>query len=338
MSSHRPELEPSETNVPDSPAVKPWIRVAKGEGNILFEYGGRLVELRGLAVEFVANVLLPVLKGQVSREAILSGSGAGHEAAVANTLELLQAEGLLTEGNVPADTPEGRSTLFVAATSSFSLDRSMADLQTKLTATPVSLVGSSSTAAQICELLRQGGLEAAQRTWPQRASEVESTFVIAAPDAEELSGLLNFNREMLQAGITWLPVLPFDGYCGVVGPLVRPHETACYQCYQIRRSLLSGYTIEQQEQLQSVPIRVPATPWFEAIVAGLATNVAVRWLGASDPFLPGVAYAVEAAPVVKVASHDVLLVPRCPACSRLKGFPLPWYDGDFLRVQNDGSQ
>jgi hypothetical protein len=53
----------------------------------------------------------------------------------------------------------------------------------------------------------------------------------------------------------------------------------------------------------------------------------LRWLVGADRTAPGVLYAIETQPALRLGEHAVLRVPRCPACS-VSGRaapPLPWH-------------
>jgi hypothetical protein len=80
--------------------------------------------------------------------------------------------------------------------------------------------------------------------------------------------------------------------------------------------------------LDAAPVAATASAPFATLVAALAAVSALRWLVGLDTTLPGVMQAVEARPVLTLASHVVLRVPRCPACSPAAraAAPLPWHE------------
>ncbi len=63
------------------------------------------------------------------------------------------------------------------------------------------------------------------------------------------------------------------------------------------------------------------------MAAALATVVAIRWLTASDPTLPGRFYALEPGLVVRLRFERLLRVPRCEACgAHARAVPSPWFE------------
>jgi bacteriocin biosynthesis cyclodehydratase domain-containing protein len=150
--------------------------------------------------------------------------------------------------------------------------------------------------------------------------------VIAAPAPPELACLESWNERALAAGTPWLQVLPYDGRFAAVGPLFVPHQTCCSTCYRLRRRANVPYPDEfDAVEAASIAARVP--PSVDAIVAGLAATLALRWLVIRDHALPGSFYALELGLVFSLQRHIVHRVPRCPACSGLDEVapPLPWY-------------
>jgi bacteriocin biosynthesis cyclodehydratase domain-containing protein len=111
----------------------------------------------------------------------------------------------------------------------------------------------------------------------------------------------------------------------VIGPLFLPGHTACHACYQLRRGACSNYEADY-ERVATAPARAPFPLALVAATAGLAATLAIRWLATRDPALPGRFYALETGPVLALSCHNVLRVPRCPACSPAdRAMPAPWY-------------
>jgi bacteriocin biosynthesis cyclodehydratase domain-containing protein len=103
-----------------------------------------------------------------------------------------------------------------------------------------------------------------------------------------------------------------------------PGQTACHACYLLRRGATSGYE-QDFALLERRPVRAPMPAAANTIAAGLAALICLRWLGARDPTLPGVLYALELQGPFALTRHRVLRVPRCPACAMLSPPPSPWF-------------
>jgi hypothetical protein len=66
---------------------------------------------------------------------------------------------------------------------------------------------------------------------------------------------------------------------------------------------------------------------MDAVLAGLATVLALEWLVLENHYAPAAFCAVELLPMPGLSVHHVHRVPRCPACSGLADVapPLPWH-------------
>jgi bacteriocin biosynthesis cyclodehydratase domain-containing protein len=149
--------------------------------------------------------------------------------------------------------------------------------------------------------------------------------VVAAPPPDDTSLLPEVNRACLAEGRAWLQLLPYDGRLVVVGPLFLPGSSACGTCFTLRRAACSGYE-DDVALLEPLPLRARAPTPLLAVAAGLAATVAVRWLTAADPSLPGHLHVVEGGHPLGVSSHRVLRVPRCPDCGPFEqAVPAPWF-------------
>jgi len=80
-------------------------------------------------------------------------------------------------------------------------------------------------------------------------------------------------------------------------------------------------------RIEAVPVAASSTPPLDALVAGITAHLALAWIAGPDATLPGKLYVLETQPALALASHDVLRVPRCPACSHVARLapPLPWH-------------
>jgi bacteriocin biosynthesis cyclodehydratase domain-containing protein len=313
--------------LPPRPALKPWYRLLQDDDRLLLQYGETVVSFEGGAVRRLLPALLPLLDGTRSVDEIVQIVGPPVRRAVEQALDLLERHGLLTEAAAAMlAESERRSAEFLAATDP--AGRSPAALFAAIRAARVAVAGSGSLALEVASSLRRSGVDALEQLplGVPGADLGRFRLGVAAPAGEELPSLPEWNRAALTAGLPWLQVLPFDGLLAAVGPLYVPRETACYECFRIRRA--SNVDCGRDFlALQAVAVPLPASASVEQTVAGLAATMALRRLAHEDPFLPGTWYALELAPQPALGTHILYRVPRCPACSGLAEVaqPLPWH-------------
>lgn len=313
--------------VPDRPQLKPWYRLAREDGRLVLEYGGKALVLEGEATTRLLPALLPLLDGTRTMEEITATLGEPIELAVVNALALLGRHGLLTEEDDEEwPSPQTETARFLAATSPRGW--SPARAAQAVSTARVAVAGDGAAATEVARLLRLAGLaevERASLVGPAPSSDL----VVAAPAPRELPALADWNTSALASGTSWVAALPFDGSIAAVGPLFVPSETCCYECYRLRRATNSGFFGEYRA-LEREPAGYPVPPPVLAAVAGLVSVVALRWLVDRDPALPGMLFALELAGAPALTAHHVYRVPRCGACSTIaRTAPvLPWYERD----------
>jgi bacteriocin biosynthesis cyclodehydratase domain-containing protein len=307
------------TQVPERPALAPWYRVAGDGEQLVFEHGHRAVVLEGAAVRALVARLLPLLDGTRTVAELGDRLGLPVEPALANALRVLAERGLLVDGPRPDGPLRGTAEEIAAA-----CRLSPGPVAAALAAARVGVAGESRVADEVERLLAAAGL-AVERVAVRQADPLG--LLVVAPAHEQLSGLHDVNAQALASGTPWFQVLPYDGRIVAVGPLFLPGTTACRTCFQLRRAAVLRFgSIE--ETLAAEPLRAPAGPALETLAAAVAGVVALRWLGARDPYLPGILHAVELEYGPRVTAHRVLRVPRCPDCSSTnrRARPAPWFD------------
>ncbi len=311
---------PETTPIPRLPLLKPWYRLLATPEGITLEHGRSTVSFGGAAATRLLPALLPLLDGERTVDEILDLVGRPAEPAVDKALTLLARHGLLTDGPPlgPELTAELRRTATYLAQTAPDPPARIAE---RLASARVLLEGDDELVAAVARLLRRSGIAQA------RSPDEEPTFVATAAAVAGDPLLDRRNALALGAGTTWLPYGCFDGRSATVGPLIVPRETACYRCFVLRRDASTACTAELGS-LRSVPLTARNGPALVALVAAIAAERIVRWLGVRDPALPGAVVSVEVAPELVVSDELLLRVPRCPACSGLAeaGQPVPWHE------------
>ncbi|MEI8105642.1 MAG: TOMM precursor leader peptide-binding protein [Actinomycetes bacterium] len=303
----------------DRPLLAPWYRLVGDGDRLLLEHGQAVVVLEGAAVRRFLPALLPLLDGTrtIGDLAVLLGDAS--RPAIEQAIDVLGAHGVLSEG-APADEGTRAAAHLLAAA------RGLAPslVGERLAGCNVGIAGRSASSVEIARLLRLAGVGDVRRVSWRGDSEVG--FVITAPAPDEAAALPEWNARALERGTVWLPVRPFDGHHAAVGPLIVPRESGCYACLLLRREANLEYGAVLEE-IERIPIAATADSGVEAITAGIAAHLALRWIGGNDTTLPGVLHALELFPRLTLTEHHVLRVPRCPACSPVASVasPLPWH-------------
>lgn len=156
-----------------------------------------------------------------------------------------------------------------------------------------------------------------------------SDLVICCADPGESSLFYKLNRACMTVGVPWTSCR-VSGFEAVVGPTIRPRETACYLCYKMR-SVSCAEDPESDFSLQQFldHRKRDDSDRRENIVfaVGLAANlVALEGLKALTGIVP--CPTLGAIIIVNVlettmSRHLVLRHPACPACFPVESVPEP---------------
>lgn len=296
----------------ERPLLAPWLRRATSEGRLVLEYGDEIVVLGGAGAAALLEGMLPLLDGTRTVTDTAAALGAPRDVVEA-VVEALRGHGLVVSGS-----RAGETALLCAA---LARSEHPQELEETLAGAAVAVAGESRCASELVRLLEPlvGSVE--RVAWENTAA---ADVGVAAPSPGELPRLAAWNEQALALGRPWLQVVPFNGRFAALGPLFVPGDTCCERCYRERRAAALGEPLLLA--LDSSPAGYPEPRALAAALAGLAATLLARWLATSDPSLPGVMFAVELAPQLRLDAHRVLRLPRCPACSPAHAVaaPLPW--------------
>ena len=303
--------------LPLRPRLKPWYRLATTTGGIVLRYGASVLEFGGGAAAELLPRLLPLLDGTHTQDELVVQLGEPVRPAVEHMLDVLATHGLLMEP-LDATTEPARAETAEFLSASDPFRREASTIATALAERTVAVVGTGGVAELLFGLLAPV-VETAWIEWGNPAAH-SSDLAVAAPASAETPLLADWNRAALERRTEWLPVLPFDGQLAAVGPLVVPLQSACYECFALRREACISPVAATGTG--SFPSAAPA----EALLAGYAAIVALRRVALGDGAPVGVLLAVEHGPELVATRHVVHRVPRCPVCSpsAQRAVPSPW--------------
>jgi bacteriocin biosynthesis cyclodehydratase domain-containing protein len=312
--------------VPERPLLAPWTRAAVEPHRVILQLHDRAIVLEGAAAERLLPSLLPLLDGERSAAELEECFGAAIAPAVRNAIETLAASGLLVAGPSASSSPPpaARQAELGAA---FGLAAGIPSAAlAALARRRIGVVGSGACAVLIAALVAAGGAVAERLGVEEAVADAALDLVIAAPGAGERSCLQALNAALLDEARPWLAVPGCDGARVIVGPIVVPGASCCYECYRRRRAAASEFGDAWEGLDRSEPPALPpaATMLAAALAAQIALCALVEGVGVAVP--AGVVWAIELVPEVAVSRHVVHRAPRCPVCSAATALPplLPW--------------
>lgn len=143
-----------------------------------------------------------------------------------------------------------------------------------------------------------------------------SDLVLALSGELDMSQAYACNSSALELGTPWILAYA-DGLSLIIGPLFRPFDTACFNCFDTQeeagRTLLMEH-LYYKSQLMAGGFEARPLPRFAAdLMASLVALGAVQALGGRASALDGTVlrYDLERLEVIR---ESVLRLPRCPAC------------------------
>jgi bacteriocin biosynthesis cyclodehydratase domain-containing protein len=143
-------------------------------------------------------------------------------------------------------------------------------------------------------------------------------FLIACQDEPAFSFFETVNAVCLNARKPWLH-LAIEGTKALLGPTFIPYQSACYVCYGKRLASNApdlqthlAYRRHLENELESGN-EGEFLPLWTALAAQAAMEISRNLSGFAPPTTIGRIYEIPATSPVAVG-HDVLRLPRCPAC------------------------
>jgi len=150
--------------------------------------------------------------------------------------------------------------------------------------------------------------------------------VVMCGDTMTLAGYDRANAACIASGTPWLSVR-VDRTRAVIGPYVIPAETACFTCFELRNRLNADHPSDEEALTMYRKSTASAKAWpalasLTAAVGQLVSLDLIQVIGGKrlSAALGRVIHLDPAA--FQSRHHEVLKLPRCPACSRLRERPM----------------
>ena len=155
--------------------------------------------------------------------------------------------------------------------------------------------------------------------WKNEVDPEASGCVIATSDIGSQETLYEWNRSCLEHKRHFLPVALQD-LIGYVGPLVVPGETACLECFRMRRNSHLNDSESQRITEDSAfegQGAIGFHPSMASILGDIAALELTKFYSGALPY-PKVGTLIEVDMLeTGLTSRKILKVPRCRACSSL---------------------
>ena len=144
-------------------------------------------------------------------------------------------------------------------------------------------------------------------------------MVIVACDSPDPLLCEIVNDACLESDVTWTSC-SLVGRRAYVGPTIKPHETACYKCFELRRDAnVSDYALYEQFHDFLRANRSNRRPYgklvpFPYVASSLVTCEVLSILSGVLPAVTFNNVLVFDFSRLRLTQHPVLRLPRCPSC------------------------
>lgn len=136
----------------------------------------------------------------------------------------------------------------------------------------------------------------------------DSIFQICAGS---IGYLREANEHMFRQAESWLPVAPFDGHYQLVGPVIIPNVTPCFECVLTRWASNTEFPTQYLKVADSTSIVRDSN--LARITAALAERMALRWIRHNDSATAN-ASLVFVPSEFALSQEPLFRVPRCRVC------------------------
>ncbi|MFI9821084.1 TOMM precursor leader peptide-binding protein [Streptomyces sp. NPDC052013] len=323
-------------------AMNPGMKVEVTDDAVLIRQGDHVARLSGGRLPAFTEALLTVLSDGRRTLDVGSDVDEARKLALESVLTQMTEAGLLQLGEAAEDL-HAVSPAAVGMWLRVLRNVPLRTVQERLEQGTATVLGDGLLAERVLTALRDAGVTTGTAAGPDavpQTSDPVRDLVIVAADSDSDPLLDEWNTTALKSGRTWLPVIPFDGRRALVGPWTLPAESACFACYRLRRAAAFPDRALVDDILAARPVRNAgerATLWpgLTTMQVGLVVERVVEWFGLTDTnaglATPGGLHTLEMTSTgLRLDSHRLFRVPRCPVCSpaRDRGYPMIWFHPD----------
>lgn len=320
------------------PTLKPWLTWTTTEEQLIVSHGSSITVFEGEVATSLLPALFPMLDGSLVIDEIAEAIGSDLRPAIDRAMaELEERDLLLAEDDDVAGFDTTPTALAAAQMVAGGLaDGRPLDIVKRLAAAQVTIAGSGLIASEIVRWLRIFGVGQVHLATASDIDLPANALVVAVSGPGDQSNLSRWNDEALRRQQTWMAVMAYDGRFASIGPVFVPGQTACFECFQIRRASNLAFRVEQRvvdktngsERSGGGVVGGPIAATTAALAAEAVFSTLIA--KAEDPsMLTGrVLTLASSISGTTTAMHRLYRVPRCPVCSPTKGLghPQVWFD------------
>lgn len=303
--------------------ISPFVSLIEVDSRIFVRTDLKTFTLTGGDVQDFLRRALPLLDGNRDAKAILEAFPDYSDESVRAFLTNLKTLGLVVEAGEDTNSPDilrqEKLSAFVT-----SWEPSVQDIKARLSREHVAIVGEFEWLAGVCQELEQSGVERLTKlSFPNGAKSFEPpddiTLLLAIAHPDEL-GLFDMVARLGEQRKLRYLIAQIDGLSAILGPVVIPGQTACWECLRSRR-LANQPSFSENALLQSQLLSKNSTqrrrlspPGAVAILTGLILGETIKLLTNYTPsHLVGrqlefnlITHATEI--------HDLIRLPWCSVC------------------------
>lgn len=150
-----------------------------------------------------------------------------------------------------------------------------------------------------------------------------ASVVAVLSDTMSMSGYDRANEACIKHGVPWVSAR-IDRQRAIIGPFVIPNQTACFACFEARSRANADHPEDHEalyrhwKDLNGRRDMWPSLLPFAGIVGNFVALDLLRVLAGEHLSAAAGRIVNIDLPTMERSVHEVLKLPRCPACSRLR--------------------
>lgn len=303
--------------------ISPFVSVIEVDSSIFVRTDLKTFSLTGADVQEFLRRASPLLDGNRGIKEILEAFPDYSDESVQALLTNLKTMGLVVESGKTQDGPDASRQEELSAFVN-SWETNGQDIMAELSRAHVAVVGEREWLSVVCQELERAGVGHLTKLSLQNGTEgfeppEDLTLLLAIAHPDELKLFATIARLGEQRKLRYL-IAQIEGLSAILGPVVIPGQTACWECLRSRRlanqpSFVESALLQSQFlKAGSIPRRRLTPPGAASVLSGLILGETIKLLtGYTPSHLIGrqleynlMTHATEL--------HDLIRLPWCSVC------------------------